>query len=56
MKTLLTRLWQEETGQDLVEYGLLLVLLAFAAVAAMGSLASSIQNAFTGAASNLSTS
>jgi hypothetical protein len=27
MNTLLKRLWQEEEGQDLVEYGLLVVLI-----------------------------
>ncbi len=33
MKNLLKRLWQEEQGQDLVEYGLLVVLVALAAMA-----------------------
>ena len=39
MKSLVKRLWQEDKGQDLVEYGLLLVLVSLGAVAAMGSLA-----------------
>ena len=56
MKDLFKRLWQEETGQDLVEYGLLLVLVSLGAVAAMGTLASAISNAFGGATSNLSSS
>ena len=30
------RLWQEEEGQDLVEYGLLVVLIALFAIAGMG--------------------
>jgi pilus assembly protein Flp/PilA len=56
MKNLLKRLWQEEEGQDLVEYGLLLVLIALAATAAMGTLASAISNAFKNASANLSSS
>ena len=56
MKNVFKRLWQEEEGQDLVEYGLLLVLIALAAITAMGTLASAIKNVFTSAASNLSSS
>jgi len=55
MKELLKRLWQEEEGQDLTEYALLLVLIALFAVAAMGNLGSAISNAFSNAAQNLST-
>jgi pilus assembly protein Flp/PilA len=36
-----------EEGQDLVEYGLLIALVAFAATAGMKSLATSINTAFT---------
>ena len=54
MKNLLKRLWREEEGQDLVEYGLLLVLVSLGAVAAMGTLASAISTAFGKASSNLS--
>jgi Flp pilus assembly pilin Flp len=56
MTNVLRRLWQEEEAQDLVEYGLLVVLIALAAVSTMGNLASAIQNVFTSASSNLSTS
>jgi len=42
MESVLKRLWQEEEGQDLVEYGLLLVLVSLGVVAAMGTLASAI--------------
>jgi pilus assembly protein Flp/PilA len=56
MKTLFRRLWQEEEGQDLVEYALLVVLIALAATVAMKSLASAISNAFANAAANLTTS
>jgi len=42
----LSRLFHEEEGQGLVEYVLILALIAFAAVAGMSSLASSINSAF----------
>lgn len=51
---LLKRLWKEEEGQDLVEYGLLLVLIALGAVAGMGSLANAINAMFNNAAGKLS--
>ena len=47
MKNLLKRLWQEEEGQDLIEYALLIALVALAATVGMGSLASAINNEFT---------
>jgi pilus assembly protein Flp/PilA len=54
MKQLLTRLWKDEEGQDLTEYGLLLVLVALVAISAMKVLAGAIGNAFNNAASSLS--
>jgi pilus assembly protein Flp/PilA len=56
MKNLFVRLWKEEEGQDLTEYGLLLVLVALAAIATMKTLASALSNVFSNAASSLSTS
>ncbi len=53
-KNLARRLWQEESGQDLTEYALLLVLIALAATAAMQGLATSIAAAYNNAATNLS--
>jgi pilus assembly protein Flp/PilA len=53
MTELLKRLWQEEEGQDLTEYALLLVLIALAAITVMGTLGSAINNVFSTAASNL---
>jgi pilus assembly protein Flp/PilA len=53
MKRILKRLWEQEEGQDLTEYGLLMVLVALAAIAAMQGLASAINNTFSTAASNL---
>ena len=55
MKNLLMRLWKEEEGQDLTEYGLLLVLIALVAIATMGKLGSAINNVFSNAAASLST-
>jgi Flp pilus assembly pilin Flp len=55
MTRVLARLWNEESGQDLTEYALLLVLLVLAAVSTFGTLANSIGQAFVAAASNLST-
>ena len=52
---LLKRLWQEEVGQDLVEYGLLLTLIALVAVASMKTIGSAIKNVFSAAAINIST-
>jgi pilus assembly protein Flp/PilA len=53
MNNLLMRLWKEEEGQDLTEYGLLLVLLSLAAVASLGQLATAIKAVFSNAATNL---
>ena len=53
MKHLLLRLWHDESGQDLVEYALLLVLLALAAVSSLGLLANAINNVFSNAVNNL---
>ena len=44
----LSRLHKDEAGQGLVEYALILALVAFAAVIAMQTLANDINNAFTG--------
>ena len=55
MKQLLLSLWQNEEGQDLTEYAMLLVLLSLAAVGALGLLATAINGTFTNAAANLST-
>jgi pilus assembly protein Flp/PilA len=54
MKSLLRRLWKEEQGQDLVEYGLLIVLVALGAIAGMETLANAINATFSSASANLS--
>ena len=53
MKRLVLRLWHEESGQDLTEYALLLVLLALAAVGSLGALATAINATFSRAVVNL---
>jgi pilus assembly protein Flp/PilA len=53
MKNLLMRLWKEEEGQDLVEYGLLVVLIALGAIVGMSTLAGAINGVFTTASTNL---
>jgi len=53
MKRLLKRLWKEESGQDLTEYALLLVLIALVAVAALQGLANAINNVYSQAANDL---
>ncbi len=53
MKDVMRRLWKEEEGQDLVEYGLLVVLISLFAVAAMQSLASGISDAFSNASAQM---
>lgn len=47
MKSILKSLLREDSGQGLVEYVLILALVAFAATAGMNTLASSINSAFT---------
>jgi pilus assembly protein Flp/PilA len=53
MRKVFRRLWEDEKGQDLTEYGLLLVLISLAATAAMGTLATAINSAFSSASSSL---
>lgn len=43
---LLSCLWNEESGQDLIEYALIAALIAIAAIAAMRGLTNKINNEF----------
>ena len=63
MKNLLNLLYvkfqalkDQEEGQDLVEYALVVALIAFGATAGMGALAGGINNAFNTVSTSLSTS
>ncbi len=55
MRTLVTRLWNEEEAQDLTEYALLLVLLSLAAIGSLSTIATAINGVFANAAANLNT-
>jgi pilus assembly protein Flp/PilA len=55
MKNFLVRLWKDEEGQDLVEYALLVVLIALGAIIGMNTLATAINTTFGSAATNLTT-
>lgn len=46
MSTLLRRLWQDESGQGMVEYGLIIALVAVAVIVVLGSLGTEIGTFF----------
>ncbi|HKN60034.1 MAG TPA: hypothetical protein VJW93_02575 [Candidatus Acidoferrales bacterium] len=48
-------LWQDESGQDLTEYALLIVLVALTAVASMKALAHAISTVYSNVATNITT-
>jgi len=48
-------LLNREEGQDLVEYALVVALIAFGAITGMGFLSAGINNAFSGIATTLTT-
>lgn len=52
----LRNLIREEMGQDLVEYALLIALIAFGATVGMGKLANGLKTAFSNISVQLSTS
>ena len=53
MMELLKRFVKQEEGQDLVEYALLLVFLALAAIAVLPVLGKAVNNVFSQSASTL---
>jgi Flp pilus assembly pilin Flp len=53
MTNVLKSLHKDEAGQGLVEYLLLLAVVAFASIAGMGTLATGINSAFTAVSSVL---
>ena len=54
MINLLTSLHKEESGQDLIEYALIGLIIALGALAGMGTVASSINAEFSKIAGKLS--
>jgi pilus assembly protein Flp/PilA len=53
MKKLFAQLWKEDQGQDLVEYGLLLVLIALLSVGFISTVGTQLSSIFSNAASTL---
>ena len=53
MQKFYKRLWQDTEGQDLVEYALMVGMVAVAAVAAMPALSTSISKVFSKVTSTL---
>lgn len=53
MQNFVNALWRDESGQDIVEYVLILVLIAIAAVATLQTLGNDVNNAFDNAASTI---
>ncbi len=47
---------KDEQGQDLIEYALVVALIAFAAITGMGTVANGINGAFTNIAGQLNAS
>jgi len=54
MRTMLGRLWKGEEGQDLTEYGLLLLFIALVSIAVVQGLGSVVENIFSNTSSSLS--
>ena len=46
MRKLFRRLWKDEFGEDLIEYALLVVLIALIAVSAVAIVGLAVSNAF----------
>jgi Flp pilus assembly pilin Flp len=55
MLELMKRFMKDEEGQDLVEYALLLVFLALAAITVLPTLGKAVNNVFSQSASTLTT-
>jgi pilus assembly protein Flp/PilA len=55
IRTQIMGLIENEEGQDLIEYALVVALIAFAATAGMGTLANGINTAFTNIGTRLTT-
>jgi pilus assembly protein Flp/PilA len=55
MKNFLMNLYRDEQGQDLIEYALVVALIAFAAVSGMNTVATKINTAFDNIGTKLTT-
>ncbi len=54
IRTLITELLQDESGQDLIEYALLAALIGLGAVAAVGKISGDVSGIFNSIATQLS--
>ena len=54
MRIKLRRMWKEEEGQDLTEYGLLMLFVAMVSITVLHGLGSSVKNLFSNASASLS--
>jgi pilus assembly protein Flp/PilA len=50
------QIWRDDNGQDLIEYALVVALIAFAAIAGMQGTATQISTAFSKIASKIESS
>ena len=55
MKQFLLNLWRDESGQDLAEYTMLIVLIAIACIGAVTTLGSGVQTRLSNASTTLFT-
>jgi Flp pilus assembly pilin Flp len=55
MKEFMTTLWQDESGQDLAEYAILLGVITVAVIAVIGLIGTNVNRIFTGANAALDT-
>jgi pilus assembly protein Flp/PilA len=53
MKSLFSKLYTEDSGQDLIEYALVAALVGLAAGGAMKGLSTKVQNTFNGIGTSL---
>lgn len=52
MREICERLWDDEQGQDLTEYALILMLVSLVAVAILRTVGAAVYNTYTDASSN----
>jgi Flp pilus assembly pilin Flp len=55
MKPLLRWIWRDESGQDITEYALVLLLISLVSIASMQRIANAIRAVFNTTATNLAT-